>query len=131
MNHTLDGGRVVPPAVALGEPRTTDYCRSCGESPQSGIHWIGKDTHDYQDPRLVAPELALALRLVLTDIEYKIAGKDVRGAVVTDVPSGMSRAMLQDICTRCVRVNGREVQYIETKAMAYVKAGDVIGLVLA
>lgn len=35
---------------ALGEPTTTDYCKQCGESPDSATHWIA-DGHDYVDPR--------------------------------------------------------------------------------
>ena len=36
---------------ALGEPSTTDYCLTCGESPESGSHILGPKKHDYVDPR--------------------------------------------------------------------------------
>lgn len=32
----------------LGEPRTTDYCKACGESPDSATHL---HEHAYEDPR--------------------------------------------------------------------------------
>lgn len=37
------------PTSDLDEPRTTDYCAQCGESPDSGTHQFG---HDYVDPRV-------------------------------------------------------------------------------
>ena len=37
------------PSISYGaDPKTTDYCVVCGESPDSGAHLFG---HDYVDPR--------------------------------------------------------------------------------
>lgn len=35
----------------LDEPKTTDYCMRCGESPASASHWVGPSQHAYEDPR--------------------------------------------------------------------------------
>jgi hypothetical protein len=51
------GGAPIPERVFVvgvsgcdyGEPRTTDYCARCGESPESGTHVLGG--HEYLDPR--------------------------------------------------------------------------------
>ncbi len=36
----------------LGEPHTTDYCKRCGESPESGTHMLPGHGHLYEDPRI-------------------------------------------------------------------------------
>lgn len=41
------------PMPELGEPKTTDYCATCGESPESGSHL--PHGHEYVDPRRAAP----------------------------------------------------------------------------
>lgn len=41
-------------AVAFGEPKTSDHCRRCGDSPDSGRHLMGPGAHEYEDPRLPA-----------------------------------------------------------------------------
>ncbi len=38
-------------ASPRSEPTTTDYCVTCGNSPESAIHLIGRDSHPYVDPR--------------------------------------------------------------------------------
>ncbi len=36
----------------LDEPKTTDYCRKCGESPESATHYgLGPSPHSFEDPR--------------------------------------------------------------------------------
>lgn len=39
------------PIHGVAPPTTTDYCRVCGESPDSASHWIGASSHPYEDPR--------------------------------------------------------------------------------
>lgn len=39
--------------TVLPAPKTTDYCKRCGHSPDSGIHVVwGQGAHLYEDPRL-------------------------------------------------------------------------------
>lgn len=42
--------------VAHAEPKATDYCTTCGESPDSATHWLPSWSggHDYTDPREVS-----------------------------------------------------------------------------
>ncbi len=47
---------------AFGEPKTSDYCMRCGESPDSGSHL--PHGHEYADPRPL-----LALRAAIAALE--------------------------------------------------------------
>lgn len=38
--------------LVFDEPKTSDYCKRCGESPESASHWVGPDQHAYEDPRV-------------------------------------------------------------------------------
>lgn len=40
------------PAEPLGEPKTSDYCLACGQSPDSAKHGPFFSAHDYVDPRM-------------------------------------------------------------------------------
>ncbi len=48
----LQRGTISTIAPVMGEPKTTDYCRRCGESPESATHLLPLPSgHDYEDPR--------------------------------------------------------------------------------
>lgn len=40
----------------MTEPKTTDYCKKCGESPESATHiGLGDNAHDYVPPDYLMP----------------------------------------------------------------------------
>jgi len=65
--NTLQHGKL---PSDLGEPKTTDYCTECGQSPESGTHWIGgtQDAHEYKDPRIEPRIRAFANVEALRDV---------------------------------------------------------------
>lgn len=78
----------------VAEPKTTDYCKSCGESPESATHvGLGDNAHAYVPPDylLKKPSLAAAL---LGGAEPNHVRVDQNGRVLT-APSLM-RVMVED-----------------------------------
>ena len=60
----------------MSEPRTTDYCLRCGESPESGTHQlysVGAPSgfHEFVDPRYERKAINTLLRMAE---EYATAG---------------------------------------------------------
>jgi hypothetical protein len=54
----------------FADPKTTDYCTVCGESPDSGSHL--PHGHEYQDPRMTVERAfarARALPMLLAAVE--------------------------------------------------------------
>jgi hypothetical protein len=83
----------------VSEPKTTDYCANCGESPESGSHL--PHGHEYVDPRPpVAPKEDLYLRTPpLTDEEWD----HVQEVAELQGPAGLQRKLVaqhQDLRVR-------------------------------
>lgn len=76
------------------DPKTTDYCKRCGESPESATHiGLGDSPHDYVPPAYLqrpAP-LEAALRAAIEGQPIRV---DAQGRVIT-APSLM-RVMVED-----------------------------------
>jgi len=67
----------------VNDYKTTDYCKQCGESPESATHvGLGDSAHDYRPPDYLQkpPPLEAALRAALEGQPIRV---DSKGRVIT------------------------------------------------
>lgn len=83
-NDEEETGEHVRSYPVNSEPRTTDYCLDCGESPESGTHVF---KHEYKDPRLARRREQVAREHADTE-RLKAAGlyRSARPAVPPPLP---------------------------------------------
>jgi len=95
--NTLQHGKL---PSDLGEPKTSDYCVDCGESPESGNHVMGSKFHEYKDPR-VAPRLRVfanveALRDVRDFVESQLVDTPLKQSRLDALDEAITVAALQN-----------------------------------
>lgn len=96
----------------LGDASTQDYCRKCGESPESGSHIFD---HTYEDPR------------VLFTATQKWSDKMHRQLTKEDVAESFDKMRKADIVFRVNRISPRDT--FELFALSFVLVMCIVALV--